>query len=329
MAGEINIEDRKRYFQHEAAIVESSRIGDRTRIWAFAHVLSGATIGVDCNICDHTFIENDVVVGDRVTIKCGVQLWDGITLEDDVFIGPNASFTNDHLPQSGQRQYSVLRTSVQKGASIGANATILPGITIGERAMIGAGAVVTHDVPRHAIVTGNPGRISGYVDTATARAQSLPELADASGAYPSIVEGVVFHRLPKVIDLRGKLTFAEGGQQFPFDVKRFFVIFDVTTREVRGEHAHRTLHEILVCVHGSCCCVADDGVRRQEFVLNDPTLALHLPPMIWTVQYKYSPDAVLLGLVSEHYDASEYIRGYDEFIALKMGGAKLATDRDS
>jgi UDP-2-acetamido-3-amino-2,3-dideoxy-glucuronate N-acetyltransferase len=311
------IEETKRYFQHEAAIVESSRIGDRTRIWAFAHILPGATIGADCNICDHTFIENDVVVGDRVTIKCGVQLWDGVTLEDDVFIGPNASFTNDHFPLSGQHPAAVLRTSVQKGASIGANATILPGITIGERAMIGAGAVVTHDVPRNAIVTGNPGRISGYVDAATARAQPLSVPVDTPGAYASIVQGVVFHRLPKVTDLRGKLTFAEEGLQFPFDVKRFFLIFDVTSREVRGEHAHRSLHEVLVCIHGSCCCVADDGQRRQEFVLNDPTLALYLPPMTWTVQYKYSPDAVLLALVSEHYDASEYIRNYDEFLALK------------
>jgi UDP-2-acetamido-3-amino-2,3-dideoxy-glucuronate N-acetyltransferase len=329
MAEETNIQDLKRYFQHEAAIVESSRIGDRTRIWAFAHVLAGATIGVDCNICDHTFIENDVVVGDRVTIKCGVQLWDGVTLEDDVFVGPNASFTNDHFARGGQRQSSSLRTFVQKGASIGANATILPGITIGERAMIGAGAVVTHDVPRDAIVTGNPGRISGYVDLATDRAQPVAVPAEAPGAYPSIVQGVVLHRLPKVIDLRGKLTFAEGGQQFPFDVKRFFVIFDITTREVRGEHAHRSLHEVLVCVHGSCCCVVDDGARRQEFILNDPTLALYLPPMIWTIQYKYSPDAVLMGLVSEHYDAADYIRGYEEFIALKMSGAEPAIERKS
>jgi UDP-2-acetamido-3-amino-2,3-dideoxy-glucuronate N-acetyltransferase len=316
MTGETNIDGHKRYFQHQTAIVETSRIGDRTRIWAFAHVLPGAAIGADCNVCDHTFIENDVVVGDRVTIKCGVQLWDGVTLEDDVFIGPNASFTNDHFPQSGQHQAAVLRTTVQKGASIGANATILPGITIGEGAMIGAGSVVTHDVPRHAIVTGNPGRISGYVDTMTARVNPLSVPADAPGAYPSIVRGVVLHRLPRVVDLRGKLTFSDGGRQFPFEVKRFFLVFDVTSREVRGEHAHRTLHEILVCIHGSCSCVADDGGRRQEFLLNDPTLALYLPPMTWTVQYKYSADAVLLALVSEEYDASEYIRDYTEFAAL-------------
>src|ERR1017187_10777683 len=129
---------------------------------AFAHVLPGAVIGVDCNICDHTFIENDVHIGDRVTIKCGVQLWDGITIEDDVFIGPNATFTNDPYPRSGRHARQLVRTVVRKGASIGANATLMPGITVGQQAMIGAGAVVTGDVPPLAIVTGNPARIVGY-----------------------------------------------------------------------------------------------------------------------------------------------------------------------
>ncbi len=152
------------YFRHPAALVESARIGRGTRIWAFAHVLPGATIGEDCNICDHTFIENDVVVGDRVTIKCGVQLWDGVRLEDDVFVGPNATFTNDRMPRSKQRPPALLQTFVRKGASIGANATILPGIEIGAGAMVAAGAVVTKDVPPRALVMGNPARVRRYVD---------------------------------------------------------------------------------------------------------------------------------------------------------------------
>jgi UDP-2-acetamido-3-amino-2,3-dideoxy-glucuronate N-acetyltransferase len=151
--------NRDQSFTHETAIVESKSIGEGTRIWAMAHVLPGAVIGKLCNICDHTFIENDVVVGDRVTVKCGVQLWDGITIEDDVFIGPNATFTNDIFPRSRQYPEKFPRTYVRRGASIGANATILPGITIGERAMVGAGAVVTRDVPRLAVVVGNPARI--------------------------------------------------------------------------------------------------------------------------------------------------------------------------
>ena len=134
-------------FVHSHAICESSSVGDRTRIWAFAHVLPGAVIGEDCNICDGVFIENDVVVGDRVTVKSGVQLWDGITLESDVFVGPNATFTNDRFPRSRAYPAEFPKTVVHKGASIGANATILPGIRIGRGAMIGAGSVVTRDVP--------------------------------------------------------------------------------------------------------------------------------------------------------------------------------------
>ena len=121
----------KATLHHPQALVESKAIGAGTRIWAFAHVLSGAVIGSDCNICDGVFIENEVVVGDRVTVKSGVQLWDGITLEDDVFVGPNATFTNDLRPRSKQYPSDFLKTVVRQGASIGANATVLPGITIG------------------------------------------------------------------------------------------------------------------------------------------------------------------------------------------------------
>jgi acetyltransferase-like isoleucine patch superfamily enzyme len=157
------------FFKHEQAIVETSFVGDGTTIWAFAHILPGARIGRDCNICDHTFIENDVVVGDRVTIKCSVQLWDGIAVEDDVFLGPNATFTNDPFPRSKRRPQEFRRTTIKRGASIGANATILPGLTVGEGAMIDAGAVLTHDAPPRDILVGNPARIKGYADVSAER----------------------------------------------------------------------------------------------------------------------------------------------------------------
>jgi UDP-2-acetamido-3-amino-2,3-dideoxy-glucuronate N-acetyltransferase len=151
-------------FIHPGALVEPGAcLGDRTRVWAFAHVLAGARIGSDCNICDHVFIENDVIVGDRVTIKCGVQLWDGLRIGDDAFIGPNATFTNDLRPRSKQYPQAFLKSQICKGASIGANATILPGMRIGAWAMIGAGSVVTRDVPDFALVAGNPGRLCGWV----------------------------------------------------------------------------------------------------------------------------------------------------------------------
>jgi acetyltransferase-like isoleucine patch superfamily enzyme len=146
-------------FIHPSADVQSKQIGEGTRIWQFVVVLPGAVIGRDGNICSHCFIENQVVVGDRVTVKCGVQLWDGVTLEDDVFVGPNATFTNDLAPRSRNAAVQLLPTLVKKGASIGANATILPGLTIGEGAMVGAGAVVTKDVPSRTLVVGNPARV--------------------------------------------------------------------------------------------------------------------------------------------------------------------------
>lgn len=149
---------------HPLADVQSVAIGDGTRIWQFVIVLAGARIGAECNINAHCFIENDVVLGDRVTVKCGVYLWDGLRVADDVFIGPNATFTNDPLPRSKRYPEHFPQTVIERGASIGAAAVVLPGLTIGAGAMVGAGAVVTRDVPARALVVGNPARIVRYLD---------------------------------------------------------------------------------------------------------------------------------------------------------------------
>jgi UDP-2-acetamido-3-amino-2,3-dideoxy-glucuronate N-acetyltransferase len=148
---------------HPLSDVQSAHIGPRTRVWQFCVILPGAHIGADCNVNAQVLVENDVRVGDRVTLKSGVQLWDGITLEDDVFIGPNATFTNDRVPRSRQRPAAFQRTVVERGASIGANATILGGVRIGAGALIGAGSVVTRDVPAGELWVGNPARSRGPV----------------------------------------------------------------------------------------------------------------------------------------------------------------------
>ena len=309
------------HFVHPLGCCESSQIGVGTRVWAFAHVLPGARIGADCNICDHVFIENDVVVGDRVTVKCGVQLWDGLRVEDDVFIGPNATFTNDPFPRSRQYPEAFAQTTIGRGASIGANATILPGVSIGRYAMIGAGAVVTRSVPPHAIVMGNPARITGYVSSArqqTSKHGGVTAFPPEPGVSATEVRGVTLHRLRQVSDLRGSLSVGEFPDDIPFPVRRYFVIYDVPSAETRGEHAHLTCHEFLICVKGSVAVVVDDGQRRQEFLLDSPELGLHMPPMVWGIQYKYSSDAVLLVFASHHYEADDYVRDYDRFVALKQ-----------
>jgi len=304
------------YFKHAAAIVETEDIGDGTRIWAFSHILPGALIGSGCNICDHVFIENDVIIGDRVTVKCGVQIWDGLRIEEDVFIGPNATFTNDLYPRSKQYPEKFTQTIIKKGASIGANATILAGNIIGQNSMVGAGSVVTKDVPPNAIVVGNPARITGYVSTSPAFSNdnngiSTNEVGLIGG---SNIPGVQFCNLPVIPDMRGALSFAEMGQHLPFAPQRYFLVFDVPSSEIRGEHAHKECHQFLVCVKGFCSVMVDDGRNREEYLLNTPGVGLHIPPMVWGVQYRYSGDAVLMVLASETYDPEDYIRNYSEFL---------------
>ncbi|HEX2101700.1 MAG TPA: WxcM-like domain-containing protein, partial [Candidatus Synoicihabitans sp.] len=208
--------------------------------------------------------------------------------------------------------------------TIGANATILPGLRIGRRAMVGAGAVVTRSVPPNAIVVGNPAQITGYV---TARGQPVTppsaQPADAARAHRvqlTGVRGVQLHEFPLIQDLRGDLTVAEYPREVPFSPQRHFFVFNVRSREIRGEHAHRVCGQFLICVAGSCRVVADDGSNREEFVLSSPTRGLYLPPMTWATQYKYSSDGVLLVLASHPYDAADYIRDYDEFLQLVAAG---------
>lgn len=151
-------------FVHPLADVADCSIGPRTRVWQFVVIFYGATIGADCNICAQTLVEGDVQIGDRVTVKSGVQLWDGLRIADDVFIGPNVTFTNDPFPRSRMRQKPFCQTHIGHGASLGAGAVVLPGVTIGAGAMVGAGAVVTRDVAPGSVVVGNPARLLRWAE---------------------------------------------------------------------------------------------------------------------------------------------------------------------
>lgn len=305
-------------FVHERGLCESDDVGAGTRVWAFAHVLPGAKIGSDCNICDGVFVEDGVTVGDRVTLKSGVQLWRGVELEDDVFVGPNATFTNDPFPRSRQYLEEYARTVVRAGASIGANATILPGLEIGQGAMVGAGAVVTRPVPPHAIVKGNPARIHGYVETSASAAE--PASPPSTGKTQLSVRGVHVQRFPEFADLRGRLTTGDlPSEDVPFSPQRWFMVYDVPSRHVRGEHAHRVCEQFLICVSGQVMVAVDDGENRAEALLDSPTVGIYIPAGIWASQFRYDSDAVLLVLASHPYDPDDYIRDYDEFLASASG----------
>lgn len=309
-------------YVHETTDLKSESIGAGTRVWQYVVILPGATIGKDGNICSHCLIESDVVIGDRVTIKSGAQLWDGLRVGDDVFIGPNVTFTNDKFPRSRIHPEKFPETRIESGASIGGGAVILPGIVIGAGAMVGAGAVVTRSVPPHAIVSGNPARITGYVNSQAFSPIDAGEARCENEARVSTrVRGVTLHRFTHVKDLRGDLSVGEFQREVPFTPRRYFMVFDVPSEKTRGQHAHKVCEQFLICVRGRCAVVADDGQTRQEFVLDTPAKGIYLPPMVWGTQYKYSPDAILLVFASEYYEASDYIRDYDEFIRLLRSSA--------
>ena len=251
------------------------------------------------------------VIGDGCRVASGAVVCAGVVLEDDVVVGPNVVF----VESAGPTDEPISR--VERGVRIGANATLYAGITLAAGSLVRPGAVVTRSVPPKAIVDGNPAAIVGYLGTESSAAAS-PVFADKRGSavQQTPVRGVSVHTFPIVPDLRGNLTVGEFTREIPFVPLRYFMVFGVPSKEVRGEHAHRECHQFLICVRGSCAVVADDGTRRVEISLDAPNRGVHLPPMTWATQYKYSADALLLVFASHYYDASDYIRAYTEFAAL-------------
>lgn len=305
---------------HETAHVHSTHLGEGTRVWQFVVILAQAKIGRDVNICSHCFIENDVIVGDRVTIKSNVSLWDGIRIGNDVFIGPNVTFANDKFPRSKQYPDKFLETRIEDGASIGAGAVILPGITIGTGAMIGAGAVVTKSVPPHAVVTSPAAHMTNYIQTESSRSIEPSEtIAPKENTVSIGINGVTVHYLKKIHDARGDLSIGEFSKDIPFKPKRYFLVFNVPDAKIRGGHAHYEGHQFLICVKGSCVVAIDDGKNRKEVLLDSAEKGVYLPPLTWATQYRYSSDAVLLVFASDFYNAEDYVHDYATFCEIKRG----------
>lgn len=256
------------------------------------------------------FVSPQAQLADDCRVLPGAYVGAHVQVQAGTCIGPNAVLV-DASPGNGM-------TFVRVGVDVGANAVIHAGINLAAHAVVRPGAIVTRSVPPAAIVEGNPATIVGYVNAQreVESAVTLPRGGKTALVQETGVQGVTVHRFPVIPDLRGSLTVGEFERQIPFTPKRYFMVFGVPNKEIRGEHAHRACHQFLVCPRGSCAVVADDGRRRIELMLDAPELGIHLPPMTWGVQYKYSEDAVLLVFASHHYDAADYIRDYDEFLQL-------------
>lgn len=275
------------------------------------HISQQTVFGKHVVVSHHVVIEGEVSLGSRVNIGSHVVIEGAVAIGDGVKVGAGAKLLGAKV---GVGKVGTSPIVIGDSAMIGGAAVITAGVSVGVGAQVAAGSVVTGSVPDYAIVSGNPARIVGYAMTEDALDILRPaEPVGSHGMARSRVKGVTLHRLPCFKDLRGDISIGEFGKHVPFEAKRYFVVFGVSGEQVRGEHAHKRCKQFLVCVKGSCSVVADDGKVREEFLLDQPDKGLFLPPMIWGVQYKYSPDAVLLVLASEHYDPKDYIRDYQVF----------------
>ena len=255
----------------------------------------------------------DFVLGAGCSVGAYAFIGPGCVAEDNVQIGARATV----LAPEPTSDVAAQRLLVQSGATIGAGAVVCGANVIGRGARIEPGAVVTSDVPPHAVVAGNPSHVTGYVSAAAGGAPGRPiEMVHAPKEVGAVVlpNGVSVIRFPEVIDLRGQLTFGEVDGQLPFAVDRFFLVYGVASQELRGEHAHRSCHQLIIATTGAVSVLTDNGSELIEVRIDEPNIGVYLPPMVWGVQFRHTADAVLMVLASDRYDADDYIRDYDEFI---------------
>ena len=281
-------------------------------------VSASALLGPGCEVGFAASIADLARVGSHTSIGDGARVGHGVVIGNHCSIGANAVLIGETDGRSAE-----LRDRVQVGAS----AIIDAGVVIASNAVVRPGSVVTRAVPPRAIVEGNPAAIIGYSDVEIGAHSGVPITAPVSRRVePTPVRGVSLHRLAVIPDMRGSLSVGEFAREIPFTPLRYFLVFDVPNREVRGEHAHRECHQFLVCVRGSCSVVVDDGDKRIEVLLDAPEKGLYLPPMIWGIQYKYSSDALLLVFASHYYDAGDYIRDYGTFVEMALDGNAMTPD---
>ncbi len=280
-----------------------------------AHVHDGAGVAAGAHLGDFVVVYAGAEVGARCRVLGFTQVWPGVRLHDDVEIGPGVTI---EAPAAGTAGTDVV---IGAGAKVGAGALICRGVRIGQGAEVVAGAVVAQNVPPYAIVAGAPARVVNFVQQADRAPQrdwhTLATFPNTPSTVRLGVGDVTLHRFKYVRDPRGDLSVGEFTREIPFVPKRYFLVMNVPNDKIRGEHAHYRCHQFLVCVKGSCAVVVDDVESRCEVRLEAPDQGLYLPPMTWGIQYKYSSDAVMMVFASDYYEADDYIRDYDEFVAAK------------
>jgi len=277
-----------------------------------ARVHDGARVAASAVLGDFVVVYPGAEVGEQCRVQGFTQLWPGVRLDAGAELGPGVTL---EAPQDGAGAGIVVGAQ----ARVGAGALLCRGVRVGQGAVVAAGAVVAQDVPPHAVVSGSPARITDYVRNASGAPAMAWHQRATFPAQPSVVPlgigGVTLHRFKFLHDLRGDLSVGEFDREIPFLPKRYFLVMNVPSDKNRGEHAHRQCHQFLVCVKGSCAVVVDDLDQRCEVQLDAPDQGVYLPPMTWGIQYKYSSDAVLLVFASHYYEAADYIRDYDQFVA--------------
>lgn len=295
------------------ALFEGRSLGFGSRVHAFARATADVEVGDNCVLHGQVQLLGRITLEDDVVIRSGAQLLGRVHAESGVVVGAGAVLGEEAEGEEARERPAIV---IRRFASVGANATVAPGVVIGRRAVVRPGSVVAENVPAHAIVSGNPARIVAYIDTTPDPDQPEGGIAPADGASVTTrVRGVTLHPMTNARDLRGSLMVAEFAG-LPFVPQRAFTVYDVPNESVRGAHAHRVCAQLLVCLAGGVSCLVDDGSAREEVRLAAPNVGLHIPAMIWGTQWKYTRDAVLLVLASHPYDAADYIREYEEYLAL-------------
>lgn len=297
-----------------AADTGMKSLGEGTLVGQFCAIHEDARIGSNCRIGSGVCIGNQVTICDDVLVEDGCVIAGEVLIHSKARVGSNVTFLGEGV--EAVQAVGKLSTVVQQGAVIGGGATVFPGITVGRGARVAPAAVVTRDVPSHAIVEGNPARIAGYSEKqAPGPPRNAVSIAGDDGQFNAI-HGISFVHFKTASDLRGDLMAVDLSKDAPFQVKRVFFINNVSSDRVRGEHGHRECHQLLVCLQGSVMVSADNGLERGQWLLNGPAVGLHIHPMVWAAQYQYSADAVLCVFASHAYDPDDYIRDYEEYLRI-------------